>query len=115
MSVNKVLSGLSRTDMRLIEPHLEALDLPVRQQLQAKNKRVDQVYFIESGVASVVANGEEVIEVGIIGREGMSGVSVLLGNSERVPHEIYMQIAGSGQRLSADALREAITASVTLH
>ena len=111
MSSNNLLSRLSRADARLLEPHLEAVDLPLRKQLQARNKRVEQVYFMESGIASVVANGGQAIEVGMIGREGMSGVSVVLGDGERVPHETYMQIAGSGQRMSAAALREAIGAS----
>jgi CRP-like cAMP-binding protein len=114
MSANKLLSRLSRADARLLEPHLEAVDLPVRKQLQARNKRVDQVYFLDGGVASVVANGKQAIEVGMIGREGMVGIPVVLGNGDRFPNEIYMQIAGSGQRLSANALRDAIGASATL-
>ena len=83
--------------------------------LAAKNKRVDNVYFIESGMASVVANGSTAIEVGIVGREGMTGPSVIMGNGDRVPHETYMQIAGNGQRISAEQLRKAIAASVPLH
>jgi CRP-like cAMP-binding protein len=106
---------LSRADTRLFEDHLEAVELPVRKQLQAHNKKVEQVYFLDSGVASIVANGARAIEVGMIGREGMSGAAVLLGNGDRFPHEIYMQIAGRGQRLSAAKLREAIAASTSLH
>jgi len=87
----------------------------VRKQLQAPKKRVDQIYFIDSGMASVVANGRETIEVGVIGREGMTGVSVVLGNGDRATYETYMQIGGTGQRLPAQKLREAIAASVTLH
>jgi CRP-like cAMP-binding protein len=111
---NKLLARLSRADAQLLEPNLEAVDLPLRKVLQARNKRIDQVYFPDSGVASVVANGSNAIEVGMIGREGMTGVPVLLANSDRVPHETYMQIAGSGQRLSAEHLRKAIAASATL-
>ena len=87
---------------RLLEPHLEAVDLPVRKQLHPRNKRIDHVYFPESGIASVVANGEHAIEIGIIGREGMTGVSVVMGSDRTAPHETYVQVAGSGQRLSAD-------------
>jgi CRP-like cAMP-binding protein len=83
--------------------------------LAVKNKRVDHVYFPESGMASVVANGQQAIEIGIIGREGMTGPSVVMGNTDRVPHETYMQIAGHGQRIRADRLREAITTSSSLH
>jgi ATP-dependent DNA ligase len=53
-------------------------------------------------------------EVEIFSRNGHDFTSLLADRSHRFPNEIYMQIAGSGQRLSADALREAIGASVTL-
>ena len=109
------LSRLSRADFRLLELHLEAVDLPLRKVLAARNRRVEQVYFIESGLASVVANGEQAIEVGIIGREGMTGASVVMGNGDRVPHETYIQMAGHGLRLPAGELRKAVTASTALH
>jgi CRP-like cAMP-binding protein len=117
MSSNRLLSRLSHDDSRLLAPHLEAVDLPLRRQLEARNKRVGYVYFIESGLASVVANGvENAIEVGVIGREGMTGVSVVLDGDakNRAVHETFMQIAGSGQRMPANNLREAIDASSTL-
>jgi CRP-like cAMP-binding protein len=62
-----------------------------------------------------VANGENNIEVGIIGREGMTGASAVMGSDERPPHETYMQIAGAGHVLPASKLIEAIDASVALH
>ena len=115
MSTNKLLARLSRADAQLLEPHLTPIELPVRKQLQAANRRVDWIYFPESDIASIVSNGTNPIEVGMIGREGMSGASVVLGNGDRVPHEVYMQIAGRGVHLPADRLREAIAKSVTLH
>lgn len=44
-----------------------------------------------------MANGGHPIEVGMIGREGMTGISAVLNSDERVPHETYMQVAGSGR------------------
>ena len=82
--------------------------------LAIRNKRVEDVYFPESGVVSVVANGEHSIEVGIIGREGMTGVALVLGDTEKSPYETYVQIAGNGQNISAKNLRAAIEASGTL-
>ena len=114
MPSNRLLARLSRADYRLLEPHLEAVDLPVRMVLAARNKRVENVYFPESGFASVVANGESELEIGMIGREGMTGVSVIMGDDTRAPHQTYMQVAGQGQRLSAEHLREAIGASGSL-
>ena len=83
MSSNKLLSRLSRADLRLLEAHFDAVDLPVRTQLEARNKRVRHVYFLENGLASVVANGERAIEVGMIGREGMTGLSVVMDGDSK--------------------------------
>jgi CRP-like cAMP-binding protein len=98
----------------LLEPNLEPVDLPVRKQLHACNRRIEHVYFPESGIASVVANGEHALEIGIIGREGMTGMAVVMGIDERPRHETYMQVAGKGHRLTADRVREAFEASATL-
>jgi CRP-like cAMP-binding protein len=113
---NQILSRLSRQDFALLEPHLEAVDLPVRKSLEARKKLIDQVYFIESGFASVVANGtsKPSIEVGIIGREGMTGLAIVLG-SDRAQHATYVQVAGKGLRISATRLRAADERSITLH
>jgi CRP-like cAMP-binding protein len=116
MSSNRILSRLSRKDFALLEPHLEAVDLPARKPLEKRKKRIEQVYFIESGFASVVANGtsKPSIEVGIIGREGMTGLAVVLGH-DRAQHETFIQLPGKGLRMSADSLREANDRSVSLH
>ena len=113
---NRVLLALSRTDFALLKPHLVSTDLPVGTYLETANSRIDNVYFIESGFASVVADGagKRSIEVGIIGREGMTGLAVVLGD-ERASHDTYIQVAGAGQRISAAKLRWAMDQSVRLH
>ena len=50
----------------------------------------------------------------MIGHEGMSGIAIVLG-TQTSPNSTYMQVAGSGQRISATALREGMDASKTLH
>lgn len=114
-SRNHILSRLTRADFELLQPHLETVDLPVRKPLEARKKRVEQVYFVESGMASVVANGGRNMEVGVIGREGMTGLSVVMAGNARPPHETFIQIAGNGVRIAAGDLRKAIGASVALH
>jgi CRP-like cAMP-binding protein len=117
MSSNHLLSNLSRQDFALLEPHLEPIDLPVRKVLEKRKRRIDHVYFIDAGFASVVANGSKKpsIEVGIIGREGMTGLSIVMGGVERAANETYMQAAGAGQRMPAANLRHAIATSHSLH
>lgn len=113
---NCILSRLSPADFGLLEPHLEMVDLPLRKKLEAGNKRIDQIYFIESGFASVVANGSghRSIEVGLIGREGMTGLTVIMG-TDRTPNETFIQLAGRGQRITAAKLRDGLQQSATLH
>ena len=84
--------------------------------LEGRNRRIDFVYFIEAGFASVVANGsgKPSIEVGIIGREGMTGLAIIMGQ-QQAPHDTYIQVAGKGQRIRAAKLREADELSNTLH
>jgi CRP-like cAMP-binding protein len=116
MSSNRILAGLARPDFALIEPHLEPVDLPVRKVLETRRKRIDHVYFVESGFASVVANGSDKpsIEVGIIGREGMTGLAIVLGG-HRAQHSTFIQAAGSGQRMGAARLREVDAQSPAFH
>jgi CRP-like cAMP-binding protein len=114
VSSNRILARLSPADFRVLEPNLEGVDLSVRKQLHTRNRRIEHVYFPESGIASIVANGEHALEIGIIGREGMTGVALAMGINERPKHEAYIQVAGKGHRLSADHLREALEASAAL-
>jgi CRP-like cAMP-binding protein len=113
-SQNLLLSRLSQADRALLDPHLKEVELPLRKVLERPGKRIKAVYFPESGFVSVVANnGKRPIEVGIIGREGMTGLPVVLGG-DRNSHELYIQLAGRGQCVAADHLRAAIKKSVTL-
>jgi CRP-like cAMP-binding protein len=112
---NGRLAALSARDLGLLAPHLRGVTLPLRQDLEKPNKRIDDVYFIDEGIASVVAvQKHERVEVGLIGCEGMSGTSVVLGD-RRSPHSTYIQVAGSGQRVAVENLRRAMSASASLN
>ncbi len=99
-----------------MEPHLEAVELPVWKRLQVHSRPVEQIYFVERGLASVVVDhhGQRHIEVGLIGREGMTGLCVVMG-LDRALHEILMQVPGNGQRIATAELREAMEQSAALH
>jgi CRP-like cAMP-binding protein len=114
-SDNRLLSSLSTSDFGLLAPHLESVTLELRKILEKPNKRIEAVYFPETGFASVVAvqrSGKEV-EVGLIGREGMTGLPIVLGN-HRSPHSTYIQSPGKGQSIPAAQLRRATQTSVSL-
>jgi CRP-like cAMP-binding protein len=112
---NRILARLVRSDLDLLRPHLQPVDLPVRMQLERPNQSITDVYFPESGFASVVTNGSgpRSVEVGLIGREGMTGLAVVLG-TDRTPQETFMQSAGKGQKAGAGALRRSMDESASL-
>ena len=112
---NMLLAAMSAADRALLLPHLQPVAMPLLTDLERPNRQIGTVYFMEAGIASVVAVQPDAtkIEVGLIGREGMSGIAVILG-SDRSPHSTYIQIAGEGLRITADQLRGAIKASESL-
>ena len=82
-SRNRFLAALPNADLDLLRPHLEIVDLDVHQVLEAPGDVVSHVYFIESGLVSIVGitKPDHRIEVGMIGYEGMTGFGVVLGNN----------------------------------
>jgi CRP-like cAMP-binding protein len=112
---NRILARLLPADFDLLEPHLESVELPLRRPLEEPNQPIENVYFIDRGFASVVSDGSSHrgIEVGLIGREGMTGLAIVM-ETDRSPHKTFIQAAGAGQQIATDALREAIEQSSSL-
>jgi CRP-like cAMP-binding protein len=99
---NRLLGLLPAKDYRRLRPHLERIPLDYRQSLYRARRPLGFVYFIETGVGSLVntmANGEAA-EVGTIGNEGMVGLPLLLGD-DRAPTSVYVQVPGAGLRMTA--------------
>jgi CRP-like cAMP-binding protein len=114
-SANRLLAALTPDDAGLLQVHLEPVTLELRRTLESPGKPIRHVYFPETGLGSVVAidaKGRR-IEIGIFGRDGMSGTTVVLGG-DRSPHETTMQASGAGRRIAAAAFQEALAQSPTL-
>jgi len=108
---NQLLLRLVAGDLALLGP-LERVSLKLRQSLEVANATNDFVYFMEDGVASVVSEVSDTYatEIGIIGREGMTGLGFVYGDHE-TPFETFMQIEGSALRCRASELRKAMADS----
>jgi CRP-like cAMP-binding protein len=112
---NHILNDLSTRDYEILKPDLELVDLPTRRELVGRSRPIEFVYFMDSGIASIVTGSrDKPVEVGVIGREGFAPVNVIMG-AERSHHEAFVQVAGTGRRIRADILREADEQSLTLH
>jgi CRP-like cAMP-binding protein len=112
---NRLLRALSPEDFALLAPYLTLATLELRQSVERPNIPIEHCYFVESGIVSVVANStrDRSAEVGLVGREGMTGLAIVMGD-DRSPNDTYVQIAATGHRLPADRLREAMAASPAL-
>ena len=114
---NLLLDALSPDDRRLLDPHLVRVDMKPRQFMVEADKPIEHIYFLNGGIASIVSSSpdEGHTEIGIFGREGMSGTTVLLG-SDRSPYDTFIQVDGStALRMEVGALHSAIEQSATLH
>jgi CRP-like cAMP-binding protein len=111
---NSLLTSLSPSDFGLLQPDLKLVSMDLRKSMEDPNKPIRHVYFMEEGIASVVAVAHaKQAEVGVIGREGMSGAMLILGD-DRSPLATYIQVAGQAHRMPAAKLRRALEESGTL-
>lgn len=112
---NRLLLALAPEDLDLLGPHLEPVPLPHRQTLSKSDAPIDDVYFPQSGMVSLVQPLEDgaMIEVGMVGSEGFVGAPVLLG-ADTSPLEAMVQMPGSALRMPADAFRQQTGGSIAL-
>jgi CRP-like cAMP-binding protein len=112
---NRLLALLPREDYARLRPYLEPMALTYRQSLYPANRPIKFVYFIETGVGSLVntmANGDAA-EVGTIGNEGMVGLPLIL-EDERAPTAVYVQVPGMGQRIAASRFSSELARSASM-
>jgi CRP-like cAMP-binding protein len=111
---NRLLASLAPKEFARLQPHLEPVALSLRQTLCPSGKRIAHVYFPEQGMISLVANvGSTKVEVGVIGKEGVFGASVIHG-VDTYPAEAMVQLAGSALRIKTSHLVKETTRSAAL-
>jgi CRP-like cAMP-binding protein len=112
---NRLLVALAREDLDRLRPYLEPVPLPHKQVLASPNAPIDHVYFPQEGMVSLVQPLENgaMIEVGMIGNEGLVGVPVLLG-ADTSPLEAMVQIPGSALRIEASVFRQEAVRRIAL-
>ena len=105
---NKLLRSLPPEELSRLQHRLEWVLLKPRRVLHHARITIDHVYFVESGLVSVVANTDEEnhgVEAWLIGYEGMVGIPVVLGMPSS-PHRRMVQAEGSALRMKTPDLRQ---------
>lgn len=112
---NLLLQALPESEMDRMRPKLEPVTLHVNDVLVEPDQEIQHVTFIQSGVVSIVVGNESdsEIEVGLMGRDGLVGLRIVLG-SDRSRHRTFIQIAGAGLRMRADDFRQAFQSNPVL-
>ena len=108
---NRLLAALPRDAYERLLPKLETVRLEARQVLSWPNEPIAHVYFLVSGVVSMLAvlQGGPTIDVGLIGNEGMVGLPGFWATGS-LPLRVIVQVGGEARRLRAGALRAAVEA-----
>jgi len=113
---NRILAALPAPEFdALAAKALTRVELAFGQPLQRAGDKIELVYFVENGFISalaMLADGQP-LEIGLIGSEGLAGVSVVLGATNSYS-ETMCQTGGAAYRASAAALKEAIVEAPVL-
>lgn len=102
MRRNAILSGLDESEGARVLAEGALVNMRVRDQIYLPEERVTGVYFPIDSVLSIVTRMKDgsQIEVGTIGREGVSAIPLLLG-ATTTANESYCQVPGIAVKLDA--------------
>jgi len=106
---NRILAALPAVEFAAVAKHLTLINMDLGQSLHRAGETIDVVYFVESGFISaltVLSDGAP-LEIGLIGAEGVAGVSVVLGATTSFS-ETMCQTGGAAYRISPAALIGAV-------
>ena len=105
-TANRLLAGLPRKDRQRFLAGCEPIELVFAEVLAEPGERIRQVYFPTESFISLVAqiNGIAKLEVGLVGDEGMLGISLILG-VDRSPLRSLVQGEGPALRMEATKFR----------
>jgi CRP-like cAMP-binding protein len=104
---NVILAQLPEDEYAPLAKFLVPVDLPLQKELSQPNSLIEYVYFLNSGLISTDAITErgEQVEVGVIGREGFSGLPALL-DQPQMSHSVLIQGSGDGFRIRSSIVRD---------
>ena len=116
---NHILRQLAESDPAVFQRILSELQPAALQQgvqLMRGTDETEHVYFIESGVVSMVGDARDgsSVELAIVGREGVIGFGDLLGR-HITPYRVTVQVPGLAYRVNADVVRDQVFSCRGLH
>ena len=112
---NRLLAGLPRKDRLRIEAGCDPVDLLIGEVLADPGERIRHVYFPTASFISLTTpiNRGTTLEVGLVGNEGMLGISLILGLESAPLHALVLG-GGTALRMNAAPFRRELDQSPAL-
>lgn len=104
---NQILAALPEREYDRVRERLVSESWPSGKALYDSGETLSHVYFVNTGMASLISLTDDggSIEVGVVGHEGMLGVSAVLG-SPRMPQSAIVQLPGDALKMTLEALTD---------
>lgn len=104
--INQLLAALPDQEYQRLVPHLEEVSLTLGKILYQPGEPILHVYFPNRAMVSLVTlltNGSTT-EVGMVGKEGMVGIPVFLGDGMAI-NQAVVQLEGTAMKMDASILK----------
>jgi CRP-like cAMP-binding protein len=105
---NRLLASLPDEELERLRPHFEQVSLSHGEPVIRPHEPIRNIYFPLNALLSLVTVMKDgsTVESGIIGREGMAGMPVLL-DAGVTPMETITQIPGDATKVKAEIIKAA--------
>ena len=115
-TANRLLASLPSAEYRHLAPVMKLVPLTFGEVLYEPGETIKFVYFPQNSIVSLLSpmSARSTIEVGMVGNEGMAGLSVFMGVNSSLTRAI-VQGSGSAMRLSAAAMRQESNRLTSFH
>lgn len=103
---NWVLDALPSKDLEQILPHLDSVSFSLGKVIYESGVRMEHVYFPTTCHVSLLYTmiGGETAEMGLVGNEGMVGISLFMGG-ETTPNRAMVQGSGDALKMKAQEMQ----------
>jgi CRP-like cAMP-binding protein len=112
---NRLLAALPKAEFKTLFAKLETVTLGFGEPIYQTGEEIKRIYFPESGIISLLSavDKDSTLEVGIVGSEGLTGVSVFLGVATS-PNRALVQGSGFAYAVSSRGFLAACSSSEIL-
>jgi CRP-like cAMP-binding protein len=113
---NRLLAALPEIEYQRLAEHMELVYLNLGEIIYEPNNLIKWVYFPDKSIIYIVSllSDNSLTEIGLVGNEGMIGLSSILGGNYAI-YRAIVQVAERAVRLNAKVLKKEFERGETLH